>query len=93
MKTKRWIIALTTIVFLNLLFLGSKHYSVESREIQHFSESEYKSVLKSLKPLQKIEFISDTKIDYFFIFPENSIYIFYFFYFLVAIGYIINRKV
>lgn len=95
-KTKLLLYSLCGLLFLNSLFLSTKSYSINDIEIKlkNISDAQYQEILSSTFRMNvKIDYIKSTEINYLYIFPESSILIIYFGYFLIAILFIKYLKI
>lgn len=90
-KTKLLLYALFFLLFLNILFVSTKNYSISISDVdlKKINETEYQDILR-LKPILKYKanIIESTEITYLYIFPESSILFIYLGYFLIGIFFI-----
>jgi|SRR6185312_6979735 len=90
-KTKFLLYILCALLFLNGLFLSTESYSINDIELKlkNISDAQYQEILSSTFPMNvRIDYIKSTEINYLYIFPESSLLIIYFGYFLIAIFFI-----
>jgi|GEM_PF-4781706 len=95
-KTKFLLYFLCALLFLNWLFISTKSYSFDSSydtELRNISQTQYEDYLSSMNLRYKSDFIKNTQIKYLYVFPEYSLLIIYFGYFLAAIFFIKYLKI
>ena len=95
LKMKIYLIILGGLILFHISFLNSKTYTAqwEDFEINEVTEEQYQSCLNSLPFIDaKTEFISNTKINYFYNLPAKSLLYIYLGYFIIASAIIISAK-
>jgi hypothetical protein len=90
-KTKILLYVLFFLLFLNVLFVSTKNYSISISDVdlKNITEMDYREIISSHPILKyKANIIQSTEITYLYIFPESSILFIYLGYFLVGIFFI-----
>ncbi len=90
-EIQKLISALVVIIFLHVLLLFNKTYSVNGKK---YSSELYHTFLNNIPDETKLYFIPNTKISYFHFLPEWTPYIFYTLYFAAIVWGLVkfNRK-
>lgn len=92
-KTKFLLTILCFLIVTHITFESTKvyYYSKEALKVT-FTETEYQAILYSSSVTSILHLVQNSKIIYFYIFPEESKLIIYLGYFLILMGFILTSK-